>query len=90
MIESTNQNLKESHRKLPSVGYCTPVIIPKEELHRTFGGFIYFSDFNTEYSGNENKRSVIADRIMTCKKFDEQCAAGMIQRRWSYNGREKL
>lgn len=72
MTETQNSNL-ESHKKLSPVGYCTPVIIPREELHRTFGGIISFSDFCTERFDNENQRSKIADRIMSHKKFDGWC-----------------
>ena len=41
--------------------------------HRSFGGVINPSDFNTDYRGNDNKRSSIADRIFTDWKFDNEC-----------------
>lgn len=42
--------------------------------HSTFGGVVYVSDFNTEYTGFKNqKRSFIADRISSDFKFDKQC-----------------
>lgn len=41
--------------------------------HSTFGGEIYFSDFNTEYRDNDQKESSIAKRIMSDWNFDQQC-----------------
>lgn len=41
--------------------------------HRSFGGVINPSDFNTDCRGNDNKRSSIADRIFTDWKFDNEC-----------------
>lgn len=42
--------------------------------HRTFGGLIYPSDYNTEFLHKHNaKGSPIASRIMADKKFDRQC-----------------
>ena len=40
---------------------------------RCFGGVINHSDFNTDYRGNDNKRSSIAARIFTDWKFDNEC-----------------
>ena len=37
--------------------------------HRTFGGIIYPSDFDTEYGSPGN----IAERIESDRKFDNQC-----------------
>ena len=39
----------------------------------TFGGLIYFSDFNTDYRGKDEKTSPIASRIAADMKFDEKC-----------------
>lgn len=41
--------------------------------HATFGGLIYASDFETDYRGNDNNSSWIANRIMNDLKFDECC-----------------
>lgn len=42
--------------------------------HTTFGGCIYNLDFETDYRGKDNIHgSSIAKRIMSDKKFDEQC-----------------
>lgn len=45
----------------------------KEALHSTFGGVIIESDYCTEYSSQMIKRSIVADRIATARKFDYQC-----------------
>lgn len=39
----------------------------------TFGGLIFESDFNTEYSGRREKESPAALRIVAARRFDEQC-----------------
>lgn len=42
--------------------------------HCTFGGFIYYSDFNTDYrKKNANNGSTIAQRIISDKRFDMEC-----------------
>ena len=43
--------------------------------HRTYGGEIYPSDFDTENSGGPRGRagSFIASRIASDSRFDEQC-----------------
>lgn len=42
--------------------------------HTTYGGLIYASDFNCEYSGSSaTNGSVIADRIISDWRFDESC-----------------
>lgn len=42
--------------------------------HSTFGGLVYSSDFDTDSKVKNNKNgSVIASRIMSDLKFDEQC-----------------
>lgn len=51
--------------------------------HTQFGGYIYASDFNTDYRGKDNiNGSSIANRIFCDQKFDEQC-------RKNIEGREK-
>ena len=45
--------------------------------HTTFGGLIYQSDFNTDYSGNANANgSVVAAKIASDWRFDESCKKG--------------
>lgn len=42
--------------------------------HSLFGGIIYPSDFQTNYSGRNKKNgSSIAERIKADKKFDKLC-----------------
>lgn len=42
--------------------------------HTTFGGQIYYSDFNTDYRGADNTQgSAIAIRITQDFRFDQQC-----------------
>lgn len=42
--------------------------------HRTFGGIIFPSDFNTEMGGKHNtKGSSIASRIISDRNFDKYC-----------------
>ena len=48
--------------------------------HSTFGGLIYFSDFNTNYSGDPQKESPIAKRIASDWKFDMQCKQNALNR----------
>lgn len=38
-----------------------------------FGGFIFFSDFETEYRGKNQDSSSIAERIISDRNFDRQC-----------------
>ena len=45
-----------------------------KKYHNQFGGYIYTSDFNTDYRGKDNIHgSTIASRIARDQKFDEQC-----------------
>lgn len=72
MAEITTQNLttfKSSHRPF------------KTELHRTFGGIICESDYNTEYRGQNSKQSSIATRIVAAWKFDYQCKQNINSRK---------
>lgn len=42
--------------------------------HKTFGGVIYPSDYNTDYRGKDNIRgSQIAQRIISDRIFDYRC-----------------
>lgn len=51
-----------------------------ETDHSTFGGLIYFTDFCTDYRGKDERKSPIADRIISDWKFDEQCRKSIEQR----------
>ena len=44
--------------------------------HTTFGGLIYQSDFNADYSGNSTNGSSIAEKIASDWRFDESCKEG--------------
>lgn len=56
--------------------------------HRTFGGIIYHSDFNTDDRSKYNKNgSTIAQRIISDKRFDNEC---MENRRRKQNGENKI
>lgn len=48
--------------------------------HSTFGGIICFSDFNTNYRGDDQKESSIAKRIISDWKFDECCRQNALSR----------
>ena len=51
--------------------------------HTKFGGVIYASDFNTDYTkGN------IASRIESDKRFDEQCRKNLLSKQ-IYGGNKK-
>lgn len=39
----------------------------------TFGGYIYFSDFETDYRGKDQLSSSIAGRIISDWNFDKRC-----------------
>lgn len=39
----------------------------------TFGGYIYYSDFETDYRGNDQNTSSIAGRIVADWNFDKRC-----------------
>lgn len=50
--------------------------------HSTFGGLIFFSDFNTSCQGNGYATSSrIARRIMSDQLFDRQCARNIETRK---------
>ena len=50
--------------------------------HTQFGGFIYNSDFNTDYRGKVNTNgSTIASRIASDQRFDEQCRKNIENRK---------
>lgn len=61
----------------------------REELHRTFGGKIEPSDFESYYCGKDYKNgSLIADRITRDIKFDKECIKNAMNRRLMKNGRD--
>lgn len=49
--------------------------VSREESHSHFGGYIYFSDFNTDniMYNSINHGSEIADRIISDLRFDRYC-----------------
>lgn len=54
--------------------------------HATFGGIIYPSDFNTDYRGKDNTYgSQIAQRIISDRKFDQQCRRNIEERNRNRN-----
>lgn len=58
--------------------------------HSTFGGLIYSSDFNTDYSGKDHMDgSSIALRIANDWKFDKQCQKNREERNRKNDWREK-
>lgn len=62
MTETETQNYKTT-------------IPTREEFHKTYGGQIYKSDFNTVYEnfGCIDDSSRLANRISTDRKFDMRC-----------------
>lgn len=47
-----------------------------------FGGIILQSDFETDYRGKDNiNGSIIAQRILSDEKFDNQCRKNILQLR---------
>lgn len=53
-----------THNQTPSNSHITlPPYPTREQLHRTFGGIIYSSDFETNFSGHMVSESFIARRI---------------------------
>ena len=58
-------------------------IFTRNYKHRTFGGLIYNSDFEIDYiarKDNSKNGSLIAQRIMSDWKFDNQCRLNIIAR----------
>ena len=55
--------------------------------HTQFGGYVYASDFNTDYRGKSSihNGSIIASRIARDQKFDEQCKKN-IENKQNYGG----
>ena len=52
-------------------------VINYDNLHRTFGGEIYASDFETKkYTHRNDDESQIADRIFQDWRFDDMCSKG--------------
>lgn len=54
----------------------------RNTAHSTFGGIIYFSDFNTEYRKSDPAHgSITARRIAQDLSFDEQCRQNILHRK---------
>ncbi len=48
--------------------------VSREESHSHYGGYIYFSDFNTgSRRNNVHSGSEVASRIVSDLRFDESC-----------------
>lgn len=58
MTEATTHNQEPSNQHTTLPPYPT-----REQLHRTFGGIIYPSDFETNFSGHTASESFIGRRI---------------------------
>ena len=53
----------------------------REVDHSKFGGLIYFTDFDTNHRGKDNTYgSPIAQRIISDRKFDQQCRKAIEER----------
>lgn len=53
----------------------------RNAAHSTFGGVIYFSDFNTEYRKSDPVHgSITARRIAQDLRFDEQCRQNILHK----------
>ena len=53
--------------------FSNPTLLSREELHRTFGGILSVSDFDTEISVMHNSESKMAGRILTSWRIDLRC-----------------
>lgn len=56
-------------------------ILQKNYRHETFGGYIFSSDFETEFHGKDKKHSTIADRICADWNFDKRCMKNIESRK---------
>lgn len=74
---TANTAKRHNTYKAPYHNFTNPTLLSREELHRTFGGVIYSSDFDTEYSGKSNTESKHAGRIISSWRFDMQCEANL-------------
>lgn len=58
----------------------------REELHRTFGGKIHLSDFNTDYRGNDHAHgSAVAARIAVDRSWEQKLRTEKEWRRSIHN-----
>lgn len=71
-METTNKFIVSKRNFKSSVSYCEPVILSRNELHRTFPGYIYEGDYIPVYSANHTMTG-IADRIAQNHRFDVHC-----------------
>lgn len=53
-----------------------PVRLSREELHKTYGGLVLESEFDTDYIKKESKVSYWATKIIANWKFDKYCKMG--------------
>lgn len=74
---TTNTSKRRNTYKAPYHNLTNPTLLSREELHRTFGGMIYSSDFDTEFAGKSDSESKHAARIMSSWRFDMQCEANI-------------
>jgi|GEM_PF-4400711 hypothetical protein len=74
---TANTAKRHNTYKAPYHNLTNPTLLSREELHRTFGGMIYSSDFDTEFSGKPDSESKYAARIMSSWRFDMQCGANI-------------
>lgn len=62
----------------PTYSQNNTLSIPtRKDFHQRFSGYIYNSDFNTKY---KTYPSNIASRIVSDRKFDEQCKRNKLAR----------
>ena len=67
--------------------YKTMTVTHKDP--RQFGGIIFQSDYETDYRGKDNNNgSIIANRIMSDRKFDEQCIKNILSKQRSNSYKE--
>lgn len=71
MTETKTQRHKTY--KAPYHNFTNPTLLSREELHRTFAGLLYTSDFDTEISELHNSESKVAGRILSTWRFDMSC-----------------
>lgn len=71
-METVNKFIVSKRNFKSSVSYCEPVILSRNELHKTFPGYIYEGDYIPVYSANHTMTG-IADRITQNHRFDVHC-----------------
>lgn len=71
-MKTVNKFIVSKRNFKSSVSYCEPVILSRDELHRTFPGYIYEGDYVPVYSANHTMTGT-ADRIAQNHRFDAHC-----------------